>query len=128
VRQLILVGVLIATSSASGTAARRSRVHDISGAFTATAYCRRGETQSGAPAHRGVVAADPRLLPTGSRVRLHGIAGRPQTYVVEDHGVHGRRLDIFMPSCRAAKRFGKRPVHVHVVQRGDGQRLRSDGR
>ena len=127
-RQLFAIGFLIVVWSASAFAARRVHTRDISGAFVATAYCRHGETQSGAAAHRGIIAADPRLLPTGSIVRLHGLGGQAQTYVVEDRGVHGRHVDIFMPSCRAAKRFGRRPVRVHLVKRGDGERLRTDGR
>jgi 3D (Asp-Asp-Asp) domain-containing protein len=82
--------------------------------MTATAYCDKGETDGGVPAQRGVVAADPRVLPIGSTIRIDGLGTRPQTFLVADTGsaVKGRRVDIFMPSCRAAKRFGKRPVTV----------------
>ena len=46
----------------------------------------------------------------------------PGTYVVADTGwqINGRDLDIFMPSCRAAKAFGKKMVTVQVLKRGDG--------
>jgi 3D (Asp-Asp-Asp) domain-containing protein len=82
--------------------------------FTATAYCKRGETASGAHTRVGIAAADPRVIPLGSTVRIthpsvHG------TYAVQDSGVKGRRIDIFMPSCRDARRFGKKRVQVQIV-------------
>ena len=96
--------------------------------FVATAYCKDGETQSGVEARPGIVAADPRVLPTGSVVRIEGFAARSATYVVADRGVTGRHVDIFMRSCRAAKRFGRRHLFVRVLKIGSGKRLRSDGR
>src|SRR5947209_3292604 len=38
--------------------------------YTATAYSLRGRTASGKPVARGVIAADPRVLPLGTRVRI----------------------------------------------------------
>jgi 3D (Asp-Asp-Asp) domain-containing protein len=86
----------------------------------ATAYCTTGTTDSGTHTRRGIVAADPRLLPIGSTIRIAGLGGRPQSFVVTDTGaaVKGRRIDIFMPSCRAAKRFGRRHVTVSRVSSG----------
>ena len=86
----------------------------------ATAYCDRGPTKSGVSAQRGVVAADTRRLPLGTRLRIVA-PGQPYagTYTVLDTGseIKGRDLDIFMPSCRTAKRFGKRPVQVQILLR-----------
>jgi 3D (Asp-Asp-Asp) domain-containing protein len=87
--------------------------------FTATAYCRKGVTASGERASSGIVAADPRIIPLGSVVQVDGAGLRSRaTYTVQDAGVKGRRIDIFMPNCRAARRFGKHRVRVHVVRRG----------
>lgn len=87
--------------------------------MVATAYCLRGLTAAGGEVHHGTVAADPRVLPLGSRIRIHGrrIGG---TYVVEDQGaaVKGRRIDIFMPSCKQARRFGRQRVTVTVAGAG----------
>jgi 3D (Asp-Asp-Asp) domain-containing protein len=87
--------------------------------MTATAYCLRGITATGGEVRRGTVAADPRVLPMGSRIRIRGprVNGK---YVVEDQGaaVKGRRIDIFMPSCNQAKRFGRQPVTVIVEEIG----------
>jgi 3D (Asp-Asp-Asp) domain-containing protein len=83
----------------------------------ATAYCGRGETHGGITAQRGVAAADPRLLPLGSTVRVTGLGSRAQTYLIADTGsaVKGRHIDLFVPSCRVAKRFGRRPVRVRLL-------------
>jgi 3D (Asp-Asp-Asp) domain-containing protein len=90
--------------------------------MTATAYCDRGETGGGIHTRRGIVAADPRVLPIGSTVRVTGLGRYALTFLVADTGsaVKGRRIDIFMPSCRAAKRFGRKPVIVRPVTIGDG--------
>jgi len=85
--------------------------------MSATAYCNRGTTRSGVRTRGGIVAADPRRLPIGTTVQIveRGIpyAGR---YTVMDTGsaVKGRALDIFMPSCERARRFGRRVVQVRV--------------
>ena len=84
----------------------------------ATAYCDRGPTKSGVRAQPGVVAADLRRLPLGTRLRISAPGQRyAGVYTVLDTGskIKGRDLDIFMPSCRAARRFGKRPVLVRVL-------------
>jgi 3D (Asp-Asp-Asp) domain-containing protein len=94
--------------------------------MTATAYCDRGPTKSGVRAQSGVVAADVRRLPIGTRLRIVA-PGEPYegVYTVLDTGskIKGRDLDIFMPSCARARRFGKRPVQVRVLEirknRGD---------
>ncbi len=38
--------------------------------YVATAYSLRGRTASGVPVAKGLIAADPRVLPLGSRVKL----------------------------------------------------------
>jgi 3D (Asp-Asp-Asp) domain-containing protein len=84
----------------------------------ATAYCDGGATKSGVRAQKGIVAADIRRLPLGTRVQIIA-PGQPYAgvYTVLDTGskISGRDLDIFMPSCARAKRFGKRPVQVRIL-------------
>jgi 3D (Asp-Asp-Asp) domain-containing protein len=87
--------------------------------YTATAYSLRGRTASGRPVARGVIAADPRVLPLGTRVRLD--AGEfSGEYVVADTGgaVRGRKIDIWTPTPREAMRFGKRAVKLTVLELG----------
>ena len=86
--------------------------------FTATAYSLRGRTASGRPVGRGVIAADRRVLPIGTRVRLE--AGQYSgEYVVADTGgsVRGRKIDIWVPNAGEAMRFGRRPVRLTVLTR-----------
>jgi len=84
--------------------------------YSATAYSLRGKTASGQYVTRGLIAADPRVLPIGTRVRLE--AG-PWTgeYLVADTGgaIRGRKIDIWTPSSREAMQFGRRAVKVTVV-------------
>ena len=81
--------------------------------YRATAYCLKGRTASGSNVRRGIVAADPRILPLGSRIQIHN-GSYSGTYTVADTGggIKGRRLDIWMPSCVEAVRFGSRSVSV----------------
>lgn len=85
-------------------------------AYVATAYSLRGRTASGRPVAKGLIAADPRHLPLGSRVRLEAGAYSGE-YLVADTGsmVRGRRIDIWTPSSREAMRFGRRTVKLTVL-------------
>lgn len=84
--------------------------------YIATAYCHRGRTASGKHTRAGVVAADPRVHKIGTRLRVE--AGRYSgTYTVLDTGgaIKGKRLDLWLPSCREAIKFGRRKVKVNAV-------------
>lgn len=85
-------------------------------AFTATAYCLQGRTAMGHGVRRGIVAADPRVLPLGTRISLNA-GSYSGSYLVSDTGgaVKGRKLDIWVPSCSEARRFGRRSVSVSVA-------------
>lgn len=90
-------------------------------AFAATAYCRGMVTSSGVPAQRGVVAADPSLLPVGSVVELDLEDDRYDgIYTVLDTGpaVEGREVDLYMWNCVEAQRFGRKPVRMTVLRLG----------
>jgi len=85
--------------------------------FTATAYCTGTVTASGIPVTKGIVAADPAVLPLGTRIRLTRAAPYNGTYWVLDTGsaIRKRRLDVYIPDCAAARQFGRRSVHVTVI-------------
>jgi 3D (Asp-Asp-Asp) domain-containing protein len=87
--------------------------------FVATAYCTKGITASGVPVARGVVAADPDVLPLGTIIRITGAARYDGTYRVLDTGslVQRRHVDLYIPDCTAARQFGRRSVHVTVLRR-----------
>lgn len=93
--------------------------------YSATAYSLRGRTASGKPVARGVIAADPRVLPIGTRVRVEAGAWSGE-YIVADTGgaVKGRRIDIWTPTSGEAMRFGRRAVKLTVLELG-GKRARN---
>jgi 3D (Asp-Asp-Asp) domain-containing protein len=94
------------------------RAHPRVMRMSATAYCLKGRTSNGDRVRRGMVAADPRLIPPGTVLRVVG-SRASGIYTVSDRGgsIKGRELDIFMPNCRAARQFGRRPVRVRVIER-----------
>lgn len=92
--------------------------------YEATAYSRKGRGASGMGVRAGTIAADPRVLPFGSRVRLD--AGQYSgEYVVTDSGsaIKGRKIDVWIPSFHEACRFGRRNVKLTVLSYG-GKRKR----
>lgn len=98
--------------------------HSKNGSYRATAYAVSGITTSGEWTHRHVVAADPDILPIGSRIKIKHARKYSGEYVVADTGakIIGRRLDIYMPSKGECMNFGTRRVEVKVIELGDGSR------
>jgi 3D (Asp-Asp-Asp) domain-containing protein len=92
------------------------------GIYVATAYSVTGITASGEWTHRHVVAADPDVIPLGSRIKIRRAGRYSGEYVVADTGakIIGRKLDIYMPSTRECMKFGSRRVRVRIIEVGDG--------
>ena len=91
----------------------------VPASYTVTAYCMGTTTAAGTRVAPGVVAADPKVLPLGTVIRLAGLAGRYNgTYTVMDTGskIRGRRLDLYLRDCREAIRFGRRTGRVSIVR------------
>jgi len=68
---------------------------------------------------KGIVAADPNVLPLGTVIRLASLGHRYNgTYRVMDTGsrVRGRRLDLYLPDCAEAVRFGRRSGRVSIAR------------
>jgi len=97
-------------------------------AYVATAYSLRGRTASGIPVNKGLIAADPRVLPLGSRVRLDA-GSYSGEYLVADTGtmVKGRRIDIWTPTGREAMKFGRRTVKLTILSYGGKRRTAHAG-
>ena len=94
--------------------------------YTATAYSLRGRTASGKPVNRGLIAADPSVLPLGTRVRLEAGSFSGEYEVADTGGaVRGRRIDIWTPTSREALQFGRRAVKLTVLSFG-GRRAKSN--
>ena len=88
--------------------------------FTATAYTNPGKTASGTQTREGICAADPAVLPFGSRIRVTGAGQYSGDYTVRDSGrkIDGREIDLYIADDAEAKRFGKKQVAVEVLHYG----------
>jgi 3D (Asp-Asp-Asp) domain-containing protein len=87
--------------------------------FRATAYALRGQTSSGVYVRRGVVAADPRVLPIGSVVEIKA-GNYSGVYTVHDTGkkIKGKIIDLWVPSTYEARQFGRQDIKLHVLRYG----------
>ncbi|MBM3750473.1 MAG: hypothetical protein FJW21_04735 [Acidimicrobiia bacterium] len=89
--------------------------------FEVTAYCKGETTAAGVRVRAGMAAADPKVLPLGSVVRIEGVPTAYEgIYTVLDTGpeVQGRELDVYMWSCYEALDFGRRRAAVTVLRLG----------
>jgi 3D (Asp-Asp-Asp) domain-containing protein len=76
----------------------------------ATAYCRTGLTAAGTWTGRGTVASD---LQLGTQLYVPGYG---KATVLDRGGDIGpRRLDLYMPSCDAAKQWGRRLIKISIL-------------
>lgn len=83
--------------------------------YVATAYCLQGKMANGQRVHSGAVAVDPRVIPLGSQIDILGLG----TFTAKDTGgdIKGNRLDLWVPSCSQALKFGRKTVKVKVLQK-----------
>ena len=118
----LIVVALLAPTSASPRSPRTHRRPTIR-YFIATAYSVEGTGASGRWSHPGTVAADRKVLPLNSRIRIYGAGQYSGEYTVEDTGgkVDGHHIDVYMPSRTEAKRFGRQRVKVLVLRYGDDE-------
>ena len=87
--------------------------------FEATAYCDFGITYSGVLVHRGIVAADPKVLPIGSVIEVSAGDYSGIYTVMDTRGVvKGEIIDIYMPDYEEAIQFGRQSVGVRVIRLG----------
>ena len=91
-------------------------------AFSATAYCKGLVTSSGVAAQRGVVAADPALLPVGSVIDLEHERSTSTTASTPSstpaRKFKAAEVDLYMWSCYEALRSAGKPAHVTVLRLG----------
>jgi 3D (Asp-Asp-Asp) domain-containing protein len=118
VRLMAVVGLLLTATDAISKEKRRTL------RMSATAHSIEGESASGAETRVGTVAADPRVLPLGSRIRVRGARRYSGVYRVIDTGraIKGNEIDIYMRSAAEAKKFGRQRVTVQVLEWGDNKR------
>ncbi len=87
-----------------------------------TAYCLTGRTRRDRFVRLGIVAADPRLFPLARYLEIY--VGRKYwgRFLIDDTGsaIKGNRLDVWTPTCRDARRFGRQRATAVLVPRPRG--------
>lgn len=87
-----------------------------------TAYCLKGTTRRDNYVRQGIVAADPRMFPLGRYVEVY--VGRKYfgRFLVDDTGgvIKHAILDIWTPTCREARLFGRQRGTAVLVPRPRG--------
>jgi 3D (Asp-Asp-Asp) domain-containing protein len=76
-----------------------------------TAYClTRTQTRRGRYVRAGIVATDPRLFPLARYIELYDGRRYLGRFLIDDTGrlIKGNKIDIWMPTCREARVFGRR--------------------
>ena len=97
-----------------------------------TAYCLSGTTRRGRYVRPGIVAADRRLFPLSRYIELYAGEKYLGRFLIDDTGsmIRGAHIDVWVPTCREAKIFGRqhgtamllpRP-EVQVVQAGTAKK------
>lgn len=79
---------------------------------------------SGMGTRRGTIAADPRVLPYGTRVMMTGAGAYDGEYLVTDAGtaIKGNKIDVWVPTIKEARRFGRKNVKLTVLSYGGKKR------
>jgi 3D (Asp-Asp-Asp) domain-containing protein len=74
-----------------------------------TAYCLKGLTRRDHYVRQGIVAADPKVFPLGRYVEIYVGSEYYGRFLVDDTGrvIKGNILDIWTPTCREARVFGR---------------------
>ncbi len=73
-------------------------------------------TATGKDLRQGIVAADPKVIPMGTRIEIKDMG----IFVAEDTGgkIKGNRIDIYFNSKEEAKKFGIKGVWVKIIDSG----------
>lgn len=85
-----------------------------------TAYClTRNTTRRGRYVRAGIVAADPKLFPLGRYLELYVGRRYLGRFLIDDTGrlIKGNIIDIWMPTCREARLFGRQSGTAVLVPR-----------
>ncbi|HEX7020663.1 MAG TPA: 3D domain-containing protein [Gemmatimonadaceae bacterium] len=84
-----------------------------------TEYCLRGTTRRGRYVRPGIAAADPRLFPLARYIELYVGQQYLGRFLVDDTGgrIRGAKIDVWTPSCREARRFGRQAGTAVLVPR-----------
>jgi len=81
----------------------------------ATAYTYTGnKTATGVEPREGLIAVDPKVIAMGSKVYVQGYGYA----IAADTGgaIRGNRIDVFFPTLRQCIDWGRKSVHIYVLQ------------
>ena len=115
-----------ATAATTIKVANTKEVRTAPQAYIAFSYslCCRGA--SGLGVRRGTIAADPRVLPFGTRVQMTGAGAYDGEYLVTDSGsaIKGNKIDVWVPTIQEARRFGRKNVKLTVLSYGGKSKVK----
>jgi 3D (Asp-Asp-Asp) domain-containing protein len=88
-----------------------------------TAYCLNGTTRRGRYVRAGIIATDPRVFPLSRYVELFAEGKYLGRYLVDDTGrlIKGAHIDVWVPTCDEAVRFGRVQGTAVLVPRRKSQ-------
>ena len=88
-----------------------------------TAYCLSGTTRRGRYVRPGIVAADRRLFPLSRYIELYAGEKYIGRFLIDDTGsmIRGAHIDVWVPTCREAKIFGRQRGTAMLLPRPEMQ-------
>ena len=88
-----------------------------------TAYCLSGTTRRGRYVRPGIVAADRKLFPLSRYIELYSGERYLGRFLIDDTGgmIRGAHIDVWVPTCREAKIFGRQHGTAMLVPRPELQ-------
>jgi rare lipoprotein A len=112
--RFLIALLFVACFAAAATPARKAGRRK----FTAIAHSVEGKSADGSQSRKGTVAADPKVLPLGSKIRISGAGAYSGEYTVIDSGggIKGNVIDIYMSSVGEARKFGTKKVEVEILE------------
>jgi 3D (Asp-Asp-Asp) domain-containing protein len=106
----MLPGLVVSKPAALVRRTEFARAHDgESIPVEITAYCLSGTTRRGRWVRPGIIAADPRVFPLSRYVELFEGGDYIGRFLVDDTGllIKGQHIDMWVPTCREARLFGR---------------------
>ena len=84
-----------------------------------TAYCLKGLTRRDHYVREGIIASDPKVFPLGRYLEVYVGKTYYGRFLIDDTGgvIKGNKLDIWTPTCREARIFGRVKGTAVLVQR-----------
>lgn len=88
-----------------------------------TAYCLSGTTRRGRYVRPGIVAADRKLFPLSRYIELYADEKYLGRFLIDDTGsmIRGAHIDVWVPTCREAKIFGRQHGTAMLLPRPELQ-------